>query len=97
MKPTEKTISELLYKCFKNPELLKQLKKNPKQFIEKELNIKLPENYDLQVVEETQDKGYLVIPSQGRLEEFSEEELKAMSGGTFGPGLTNLTPHLTGR
>ncbi len=81
MKPSESKISELLYKCFKNPELLKELKKNPKQFIEKELNIKLPENYDLQALEETQEKGFLVIPWVGKIQECSDEELRALAGG----------------
>ncbi len=82
MKPSENKMSELLYRCFKNPELLKELKKNPKQFMEKELNVKFPANYDFQVVEETQDKGYLIIPSQKLVDECSEEELKAIASGS---------------
>ncbi len=74
--------SEFIYKCLKNPELLKELKKDPKKLIEKELNIKLPENYRLEVLEETPEKGYLVIPSFEMVQDLSEEELKAMSGGT---------------
>ncbi len=74
--------SEFIYKCLKNPELLNELKKNPKKVIERELDIKLPENYHLQILEETPEKGYLVIPSLEMTKDFSEEELKAISGGS---------------
>ncbi len=83
MKSSKGSQSELLYKCFKNPELLEELKKNPKQFIEKELNVKFPENFELQVLEETQNRGYLIIPSQKFVDECSEEELKSVAAGGF--------------
>ncbi len=74
--------SELVYKCLKNPELLNELKKDPKKLIEKEWKIKLPENYSLEVLEETPEKGYLVIPAHDMSHDYSDEELKAIAGGS---------------
>ncbi len=81
--------SEFIYKCLKNPELLRELKQNPKKVIEREWNIKLPENYRLEVLEETPEKGYLIIPLADKIQEFSDEELKSFAGGagTFFNGI----------
>ena len=74
-------MSEFILKCLKDPNLLKELKKDPKRLIEKELKIKLPDSYQLEVLQETSQKGYIVLPSVEALQECSEEELKAIAGG----------------
>lgn len=76
-----KKISDLIYKCLKNPELFNELKKNPKGLIEKELKFKLPQNYQLEVLEETPEKGYIVIPSRATAKEMSEDQLRAVAAG----------------
>ena len=76
-------ISELIFKCLKDPNLLKELKKDPKRLIEKELNIKLPVSFQLEVLQETPEKGYIVIPPVESLGEFSEEDLKEIAAGGF--------------
>ncbi len=74
--------SELIYKCLKNPELLKEFKKDPKKVIEKELNVKFPDNYRLEVLEETPEMGYFVLPSISNVQKCSDEELNKIVAGS---------------
>ncbi len=82
MKKNPNKISELIIKCLKDPALLSQLKKDPKKWIEKELNIQLPASYQLEVIQETSEKGYIVLPPAEIINDCSDEELKAIVGGT---------------
>ena len=56
-----------------------QLKADPHAAVAEETGITVPEAIDIEVLEETPEKGYLVIPLN-RVE-ISEEQLEAASGG----------------
>ena len=63
-----------------------QLLSNPKTAITKELNVDLPADLQIEVVQQTPQKLYLVLPLEVKLEEeageeLSEEELEAVAGG----------------
>ena len=81
-------ISEFILKCLKDPTLLTALKKDPKKLIEKELNIQLPESYQLEVVQETSQKAYIVLPPMEFVHEYSEEELQVIAAGGEPTGYT---------
>ena len=74
-------ITGVIFKCLKDPVLLNELKKDPKKLIEKELNIKLPASFQVEVLQETPEKGYIVLPAADPMGAFSEEELGAITGG----------------
>lgn len=75
-------ISEIILKCLKDPAFLNEFKKNPKKVFEKEFNLQLDESYQLEVLQETPNKGYVVIPYV-ETNEFSEDDLKSIAGGGF--------------
>ena len=62
-----------------------ELTKDPKKMLESSLGIKLPENMNVHVHEETQNDIHIVIPHHGQdgrqSEELSAEELEGVSGG----------------
>ncbi len=74
-------MKELILRCLKDPNLLNELKKDPKKLIEKELKIQLPDSYQLEVLQETSQEGYIVLPASEVLQECSEEDLNAIAGG----------------
>ncbi len=74
-------MKEVILRCLKDPNLLNELKKDPKKLIEKELKIQLPDSYQLEVLQETSQKGYIVLPASEALQECSEEDLNAIAGG----------------
>ena len=61
-----------------------RLKTDPRGAVAEETGIEVPDAIQIEVLEETAEKAYLVIPVN-RLE-ISEEELDAASGGYCAPG-----------
>lgn len=76
---------ELIRKLWKDENLKKEFISNPKAVLEKEFGTKIPDDYPLEVLEETKDKHYFVIPlnpdSFGA--ELDDAQLEQVSGGTF--------------
>lgn len=59
------------------------LKSDPKQTLEEEFDISLPEDAKITVLEESPDQQYIVLPPRlvGEDGALSEEELEAVAGG----------------
>jgi hypothetical protein len=64
----------------------RRLIEDPKGAVEQELGTSLPEQIQIEAVEETADTIYLVLPSvssEGEGGELSDPELEAVAGGTW--------------
>lgn len=75
-------ISKIISKALKDPEFKKRLLQNPKKTIEAELKITIPGHIQLEVLEETEKKKYLILPKLSDKSEIREKELEAISGGS---------------
>jgi hypothetical protein len=62
-----------------NPEIKEALLKNPREVVEARLGFKLPDNFEINVIQDTPNKINIVIPFKS--EELTEAELSAVSGG----------------
>jgi len=72
----------LITRAFKDEEFRSELLANPKAVVEKELGTKLPEEFKINVLEETETTLYMVLPSNP-YEGLSEPELQASLGMTY--------------
>lgn len=72
----------LITRAFKDEGFRQQLLANPKAVVEKELGTKLPEEFKINVLEETETTLYMVLPSNP-YEKLSEPELEASLGMTY--------------
>ncbi len=72
----------LITRALKDEGFKQELLANPKAVVEKELGTKLPEELEINVLEETEDTLYVVLPCNP-YEGMSEEELKATLGMTY--------------
>jgi hypothetical protein len=79
----EEPIVRLIARAAQDPALKQELLSSPKAVIKRELGISLPEGAELNVVEETENTAYFLLPQEPS-EELSEEELEAVSGGWIG-------------
>ena len=66
--------TKIISKALQDGKFKEALKANPKAVLEKELNVKLPGNLKINVVEEAPDSVFLVLPHTGGAE-LSESEL----------------------
>ena len=82
----EEPIVRLIARAAQNPALKQELLSSPKAVIKRELGISLPEGAELNVVEETENTAYFLLPQEPS-EELSEEELEAVSGGWIVPAI----------
>lgn len=73
--------AHLVGKAQQDSEFRKELIRNPKPIIEKELGVKLPSDFDVKVFEETSKSLYLVIPVKTEQGELSDQLLEAVAGG----------------
>jgi hypothetical protein len=74
----------LIEKAMNDGAFRKELIANPKEIIEKETGMKLPEAFNVKVLEENPQSFYLVLPAKvqpGSEDELSEAELEMVSGG----------------
>jgi hypothetical protein len=77
--------NKIITKARENPQFKQQLLTNPKQVFEQELGQQLPNDIEVEVLQQTPHKLYIVLPmSIDELAQayLSEEELEAVSGGT---------------
>ena len=72
----------LITRALKDEGFKRELLANPKVIVEKELGTKLPEELEINVLEETEDTLYMVLPCNP-YEGMSEEELKVSLGMTY--------------
>jgi len=72
-------LSKVIKNASENPEFRQRLTQNAKEVIEEMVNFKFPEEYEIEVHEDTPSKLNIVLPSMS--EELSEVDLSAISGG----------------
>ena len=70
---------QLIAKAWTDQEFKARLKADPKAAM-KEVGMDVPEGVDIEVVESTQEKAHLVIPSKP-VGELSDEDLDKVAGG----------------
>lgn len=71
----------LIRKSLQDESFRGRLLADPKGTIEQELGRKLPADLEVQVLEETEDSIYLVLPPARAIGELSDAELDAVAGG----------------
>jgi hypothetical protein len=76
----------IVNKAMENKAFKQELLSNPKAAIAKELNTELPAEIEIEVVQQTPQKLYLVLPldveqQEVFKDELSEEQLEAVAGG----------------
>jgi hypothetical protein len=72
----------LITRALKDEGFKQELLANPKAVVEKELGTKLPDDLEINVLEETEDTLYMVLPCNP-YEGMAEEELKVSLGMTY--------------
>ena len=84
--------AQVIERSLRDPEFRQELMSNPRDVMEREFGMRIPEGVEIKVIEETPEKVYLVLPqgvaSGGEAFELSDEELDAVAGG-LGPRSTN--------
>ena len=74
----------LVQRSIEDEDFRRRLLEEPKAAVEEELGARLPKEIQVQVVEETADTIYLVLPSAspiGESSELSDRQLEAVVGG----------------
>jgi hypothetical protein len=72
----------LVARAWADEDFRKRLKSDPRSTVAEETGISVPESIEIEVLEETPVKAYLVIPMNRVV--ISEEQLQAASGGEGG-------------
>jgi hypothetical protein len=73
---------QLIERAWKDNEFREALRTNAKQVLAEEFGTHLPEGLELEVLEETPNKAYFVLPVDPMAAvELSEEELEVVAGG----------------
>jgi hypothetical protein len=80
---TKDPILTLIARASQDEALKQELLKNPKAVIQQETGITIPEDSQVQVLEQTDTKDYMVLSALTATEdeELSDEELEAVAGG----------------
>ena len=80
---------DIIVKAWRDEKFRQSLLKNPKLAIEKEFNIKVPEDMTISVHEESDNSLHLIVPSlppHFTTEDLSDDELKEVIGGVMATG-----------
>lgn len=87
---TQRAISDLQFRH--------ELLQSPKQVLQQELGIEIPDTIDIQVIEETPASFVLVLPPPDiqANQELSTAELDAVAGGGWGPTADPNNPNTEG-
>lgn len=75
--------AKLVARAWADEGFRKRLKADPRAVVAEETGFEVPEGVQIEVLEETAEKAYLVIPSNRVA--ISEEQLDAASGGMCNP------------
>lgn len=67
----------------KDKSFCNELKRSPKKVIERELEIRCPDNLKIEVIEQTSDKWVIVIPQMENTASLSENDLANIAGGVY--------------
>jgi len=85
LKLREATLSRLIVKSWENDEFRMAFLADPKKMLEKELGQKIPDDLQIQVLEETGNKVYFTIPPKPQpataTGALSDEALQPVTGG----------------
>ncbi|MEM6795126.1 MAG: NHLP leader peptide family RiPP precursor [Acidobacteriota bacterium] len=83
MKMTRGEMLDLLINfSSQNPEYREALKRNPKAVVAEQFQMDLPDSMNIQVVEETADTSYVILPHvAGEGAELSNADLESLAGG----------------
>lgn len=85
---------KLIQQAWENEAFKQELLNNPKAVYARESGQELPKDIEIEVIQETANKVYLVLPnipdSTGSEEELSEEALETVAGGRNGTYITVL-------
>ncbi|BAZ06032.1 hypothetical protein NIES3974_26890 [Calothrix sp. NIES-3974] len=93
--------TQIIIRALKDESFKQQLLTNPgvaKAEIEKAIGQKVPDDFKVQVLQETADTAYLVLPHVPATEAMTEEQLEAVASGTFivRDGIGDLGPCMMG-
>ena len=73
---------ELVAKAWNDEKFREQLISNPKRIVEQELGEELPEDINVEIIQEPLNTLYIVMPTKPEIsEELGEEELENVAGG----------------
>ena len=91
--------TRIITRALQDPSFKKQLLSGSvaaKAAIEKEIEQKLPQDLQVNVLEETDKVSYVVLPKMPSVDEVSEEELEAVAGGAAFTVVFKTATFLTG-
>jgi hypothetical protein len=84
---------QILERAIKDESFRQEVLTNPRGVLAREYNIHVPETISIRVVEDTADTLTIVVPSkQEALQELSDAELEAASGGWIRPPISWTCP-----
>lgn len=85
LKEREEILEKVITRAWADASFKEQLLQDPAKAVESAFGVKLPASLKVQVLEETADKRYVVIPYRPSADDqLSPEELEAVAGGVSG-------------
>jgi hypothetical protein len=76
----KKFIEKIFIKAIKDVSFRNELKKNPRKVMERELGTKLPLSVSWEVLEQTENKRYILLPVISEVKDLSDLELAKIGG-----------------
>lgn len=84
--PRDSAYQQLVAAVLQDPSLRDRVKADPRGVIESEFNVTLPPGVEIEVLEESATKSYLLLPAavDSGERELSDDELATVAGGNTG-------------